>query len=97
MFPNNAKINQLIQSYYHNDFKKKRAISQNNLFINNKSRLSSSRDYFYSNQKMLKPSSTKDIFNKTNVSSNFINFNSQYSMYITSSGDKKNFVSNENI
>ena len=96
MFPNNAKINQLIQSYYHKDFKKKRAISQNNLFINNKSLISSSRDSFFANQKMLKPSSTKDIFNKTNVSSNFINFNSQHSMYLTSSGDKKNFVSNEN-
>ena len=95
MFPDNEKINELIDSYRTNNLKKLRTLSQSNILNNNS--ISQSREinksYININKKLKKNdiSSFRNYNDKTNRSVNLLNHSpNQFSFYLTSIDNKKN-------
>jgi hypothetical protein len=102
MFPDNEKINELIDSYRSNNLKKLRSLSQSNLLNINNS-ISQSRETNKSHinfQKKIKKNDNiiRNYNDNTNISMNVINHSpNQFSFYLTSIDNKKNLNDKINI
>ena len=102
MFPDNERINELIDSYRSNNLKKLRTLSQSNLLYNNNS-ISQSREInksYINIHKNLKKND-KNIRNyndQINRSVNVINQSpNQFSIYLTSIDNKRSINNKINI
>ena len=102
MFPDNEKINELIQNFRSGNFKKARALSQNNVFTN-MTDLSKSRDYCKNssrqNSKIVQKKNKNNSTNLDNINNSLYipnNNNKQFSLYLTSIDSKKNILTNDN-